>query len=593
MDPTRPHLAARPVVLRRRPRAAAAVVLLGTIAAVSAAEPDRSSPRATFATFLSSMVAVKQGDPSALTGAVECLDLRRVPPLIRADAGPKIAADLKSYLDRVELIDVTSLPVEADGDRWVWRRVAEGEVSLVRSEQEGWLFSPETIDSLPALLDSVRGRDLVEGIEGGGAPRTLASAIRDHAPETLRRRLLLLEVWQWIALAALAFVGVLADRLCRLAVGIWMRRLLGRIQRDRDRQILADFGRPVGIAVMALVWLAVLPPLDLPLKAMAALKVATHLLLAASGVWTAYRLVDLLAAHFSAIAAGTDTKIDDILIPLGRRASKILVIAFGVLFMAQNLQIDVTSLLAGLGLGGLAFALAAKDTVENLFGSATVLIDRPFQVGDWILVGDQEGTVEEIGFRSTRIRTFYNSVITVPNAQLVHTPVDNLGARRYRRVKCMLSLQYDTPPEKIEAFCEGVRELIRRHPYTRKDYYMVYFNEFADFALNVLLYAFHETPDWPTELRERHRLFVDIVRLAQRLGVQFAFPTQTLHVASVPPGLAGEAPAAVPGTRRAPAPGDPIRLGRAEAEAIVAEIGSGERRPPVDFSDPERMGPGR
>jgi small-conductance mechanosensitive channel len=121
-------------------------------------------------------------------------------------------------------------------------------------------------------------------------------------------------------------------------------------------------------------------------------------------------------------------------------------------------------LLAGLGIGGIAFALAAKDTVENLFGSVTVLVDRPFQVGDWVVIGDQEGTVEEIGFRSMRLRTFYNSRITIPNSLLVKSAVDNLGARRYRRVKCMIGVQYDTPPDRIEAFCEGIRELIRRHP---------------------------------------------------------------------------------------------------------------------------------
>jgi len=171
---------------------------------------------------------------------------------------------------------------------------------------------------------------------------------------------------------------------------------------------------------------------------------------------------------------------------------------------------------------GLAFALAAKDTVENLFGSVTVLIDRPFQIGDGVVIDDLEGTV--------------------PNSRLVNTAVDNLGARRYRRLKCMIGVQYDTNPERLDAFCEGIRELIRLHPYTRKDYYMVYFNEFSDSSLNVLLYVFFETPDWATELRERHRLLVDIVRLARRLGVGFAFPTRTLHLASVPPGTSPDPP---------------------------------------------------
>jgi MscS family membrane protein len=314
-------------------------------------------------------------------------------------------------------------------------------------------------------------------------------------------------------------------------------------------------------------------------------------MMAGAGVWAAYKLVDLVAAHFQGLAGRTDTKVDDILVPMIRRALKIVVVAFGVLFVAQNLDIDITSLLAGLGIGGIAFALAAKDTVENLFGSFTVLIDRPFQIGDWIVIDDLEGTVEELGFRSTRVRTFYNSLITIPNARLVKAAVDNLGARRYRRVKSMISVQYDTPAERIEAFCEGIRELIRKHPYTRKDYYMVYFNAFADSSLNILLYAFFQTPDWTTELRERHRLFVDIVRLAHRLGVEFAFPTRTLHLASAPAGLspAPAVPPATPPKAGADSMEEAIRLGRAEADAIVEGLWKDHRQPPVDFKDPGSM----
>jgi MscS family membrane protein len=298
--------------------------------------------------------------------------------------------------------------------------------------------------------------------------------------------------------------------------------------------------------------------------------------------------VDLAASYFEVLAERTESKFDDLLVPMIRRALKIIVIAFGLLFIADNLNIDITSLLAGLGIGGIAFALAAKDTVENVFGSLTVMFDKPFEIGDWIKINDLEGTVEEVGFRSTRIRTFYNSQISIPNSRLVSTAVDNLGRRRYRRLSTTLGIQYDTPPEKIDAFCEGVRELIRRHPYTRKDFYMVYFNEFADFSLNILLYVFHETPDWATELRERHRLLRDIVRLAKRIGVEFAFPTQTLHVSSLPQPLHVSSDPAPPAQHTTPI-SDPILLGRREAEALLAGASLQEIPPPVVFEDPESM----
>ncbi|MEM8933707.1 MAG: mechanosensitive ion channel family protein, partial [Acidobacteriota bacterium] len=122
----------------------------------------------------------------------------------------------------------------------------------------------------------------------------------------------------------------------------------------------------------------------------------------------------------------------------------------------------------------------------------------------------------------------YDSLITLPNANLIDASVDNLGARAYRRWSTHLGLTYDTSAEQVEAFCEGVRELVRRHPYTRKDSFHVYLNRFSEASIDVLLYVFFATPDWATELRERHRLSLDILRLAQDLGVSFAFPTQTL-----------------------------------------------------------------
>jgi len=197
-----------------------------------------------------------------------------------------------------------------------------------------------------------------------------------------------------------------------------------------------------------------------------------------------------------------------------------------------------------------------------------VLLDKPFHVGDWVKIGDLEGTVEEVGFRSTRIRTFYNSLITMPNATLIATAVDNLGARTYRRWSTMLSLTYDTPPEKIEAFCEGIRELVRRHPDMRKDYFHVYANEYGAASLNVLLYVFFQTPGWPEELKARHQLFLQILRLAREVGVEFAFPTQTLHVhrSEWEPAAWSEAEDA--GAKA-------LEDGRAKAEAIAGKNGGG------------------
>jgi MscS family membrane protein len=159
-----------------------------------------------------------------------------------------------------------------------------------------------------------------------------------------------------------------------------------------------------------------------------------------------------------------------------------------------------------------------------------IFLDRPFQIGDWIVIGEVEGVVEEVGFRSTRIRTFYNSLVTVPNAKFTESNIDNLGQREYRRCFVALNVTYDTTPDQMQAFVEGIRAIIQSNEFTRKDYYEVHMSAFGAHSLDVMVYFFFKVDSWSEELRPRHNVFLEIVRLAQELRVEFAFPTQTFHV---------------------------------------------------------------
>ncbi len=355
--------------------------------------------------------------------------------------------------------------------------------------------------------------------------------LEDAIPQALKRgKLFDLQYWQWLGLLLLIFLGIVADQVVRIVFRPIIRRIVLRFHSEVEERSIKDTVRALGLFAGAVVWLALIKTLhfggmvrDIAFAAVGVYAVFT-------GTLSGWRFTDLFADVFMHMAKRTEAKYDDILIPLLRKTLKVFIIALGIIYGAQHLNINIVPLITGLGIGGLAFAFAAKDTIENFFGSIAVILDRPFEVGDWVLVEGVEGTVEELGFRSTRIRTFYNSQVTVPNSTLVRAKVDNYGRRTYRRWKTYLSVQYDTPPEKLLAFTEGIRELVRRHPYTRKDYYQVWCNDFGDSSFNILLYVFHQVPDWPTELRERERLFIDIVRLADHLGVQFAFPTRTLHL---------------------------------------------------------------
>lgn len=532
------------------------------------------NPRATVRAFLEAMNdAYGLGKRQRVQTAITCLDVSELPDTIQTDPTRLrlYAIRLFSVLNRTAEIVYSEIHNQPEGSPVDLREGRPGSIVINRVEDGRWLFSAETVLNLPELHNSIRRSEPV--IDGLIDVSAVEFWIEDRVPESLRQTALGLQLWQWFGLGLLIFLGVLLDYVLRAILRAILERYLRRQHVDIDRKLKVASFKPFGLVAMGLLWWYGLSTLSLPVEVDAILLLAAKIVTVTAAVWAVYRLIDLLSGFLAAAAEKTESKFDDILVPLIRRSLKIGVTVVGLVFLAEVFQLPLTNILAGLGIGGLAMGFAAREVLQNFFGSLTILVDRPFHIGDWVKIGDTEGIVESVGFRSTRIRTFYDSLITVPNGGLLTATVDNLGARQYRRIFAMLSLTYDTPPEKIDAFCEGVRELIRRHPYTRKDNYQVYFNEFADASLNVMLYCFHRTPDWATELRERHRLFNDILRLARRVGVEFAFPTQTIHLhqQSGPPASAQVSP-----------PQEPSVIGRRAATDIVRETGlEGHIPPPV------------
>ena len=536
------------------------------------------SPRATMETFLEAFYV--EGGPD-LNLAASCLDLSELSPAVRSLQGRELAGMLKRVVDRTRLVDLESIPVDPPGGSWVFERYDSGSVVIARTESGRWLFSRETVGSLWEIHDEVADREVVSGLEARHDVLTPAMWVRSKVPETLRGRFFFLEGWQWLGVLSVILLGVIAGRIFTAVAASGVDRALIKRFHRVDRHLLTATIRPASVLLMVLLWGLGALWLGLPTVIFKVYVEAIVVVAVIAFSVVAYRFIDVVSALAEQRTADTDSRFDDLLVPLIRKTFKVLVVAIGLVTVAGSVGIEVAGLLAGLGLGGLAFALAAQDTVSNLFGSVTVLFDRPFQVGDWIKVGDVEGTVEEMGFRSTRVRTFYNSLITLPNSNLIKASVDNLGARSYRRWSTRLGIAYDTPPETVDAFCEGIRELVRCHPHTRKDYYHVYFNEFGAACLEIMLYVFFVTPDWATELRERHRLAVDILRLARELEVEFAFPTQTLYLRRqewTAPEVAGAGypDASLEGLRRA----------RGAARQLVDDALGGAVPPPVEFGVP-------
>ncbi len=338
-----------------------------------------------------------------------------------------------------------------------------------------------------------------------------------------------------------AFLMILGGFLAKwIVTGILngIARGAGKTRTAVDDMLIGAFVRPAGWACLLGGLYGALLILPLPAEPVDIRKFSDSLIKGFSVliiVWCAALLLDGFIQIWKSKADATDSKLDDQLVPLVHKAGKAFLYVVGIVLFLQNLGYSVASLIAGLGLGGAAIALASKDTLANFFGSVVIFVDRPFHVGDWIEMDGIEGTVEEVGLRTTRIRTFANSLITMPNSMLTTKAIENWSRMKKRRIKMNVGVTYSTSPEKMEQLVEGIRAIIAADQTMDQDYYLVYFNQFGPSSLDVFIYCFTVSTVWAEYLAARQSFMLKIMRLVDELGLEFAFPTQTLHVESLSP----------------------------------------------------------
>jgi len=488
-----------------------------TPAVAHAQQPDCSTPRRAVATWVENL----DKDNYHPRRAIECFDWEGG-GVASADRTPSAERLLLALAQAGAPVDPDALTddAEADGARRVQLfETRFPELFLVKAEA-GWVMSESSIRAIDEIYEAERPFEIDEVVQS--------------LPAWMRARPLFGTAWWQIFGAILALLlSILVRQLIGWSVSNYGTKLLERAGFTASAELIGKASLPIGTIAMAGVLWWSLRFLSFGAHTNQVAYAAIRVVAAVSVVIVLYRIVDVVADMFGRKAAATETKLDDQLVPLIRRSVKAIVVAIGIIFVLQNMDVDVTSLLAMGTVGTLAISFAAKDMIANLFGSVAVFTDRPFHVGDWVKIGDIEGVVEEVGMRSTRVRTFYNSLVTMPNSMITVTPIDNYGARQYRRCSITLSLTYDTTAEQMQAFCDGCRAILQANPAVRQDYYEVHFAAFGAASLDVMLYFFFEVESWTAELRERHNVYLEFLRLARELGVEYAFPTQTLHVDSV------------------------------------------------------------
>jgi MscS family membrane protein len=483
-----------------------------------------ASPRAMVEHFLA---LARAGNFDA---AVSYLDL---PDSLRGKASAT-ARQLKAVLDRYLWVDLERLSPHAAGDTadglpagmdHVGTIQASGHpplrVRAVRApagDVVSWRFARGTLDQIPAVYEGLEDRWILEH---------LPDALLRPGPFDILR-------WQWLAfpflIAAAVLVGSLASR---LTSGV-LRRLTRRTNTALDDAIVERLYAPTSAALALFVARLLVPLLNLYPPAADAtyriLRVGFFVVV----FWSLWRLIDVarrvLAGSQWAITAGSSRS----LIPLGSRVAKVVVFAIAAVAVLSLLGYPVASLVAGLGLGGLAFALAAQKTVENLFGAFSIGVDQPFREGDFVRVEDFVGTVESIGLRSTRFRTLDRTLITIPNGRLADMRLESFTVRDRMRLAAVIGLVYETTEEQMREVLTGFERVLREHPQIWPDAVVVRFREFAASSLDIEIMAWFQTREWSEFQLIRQGILLDFMGVVERAGTSFAFPTQTIHLAGGP-----------------------------------------------------------
>ena len=445
-----------------------------------------------------------------------------------AEEAEKMAIKLKQILDgKGYYLDLNIIPrkrtyYDSARDAHLYVITSEEPAIYVERQGDDWFYSKSTVEAIPALFN--------ETYPFGANLSTYFAA------PFWKESFLTIELWQWLCL--LILVGIFV--VCFMVFGLLFRPLINLILKSRlGKRLLRKIpghkvSRLLGLILATRLSAFLLPMIELPPKLHSLLLKGLGILTIFFVIFLINQLVNMLFKRFEEHAESTESTLDDQLIPVLKPLIKFFIWFTGLIFIFIQLEVNITALLAGVSIGGLALALAAQDTVKNFFGSVMIFLDKPFQIGDWIHFEGVDGTVEQVGIRGTRLRTFENSVTYIPNGKLADSVVNNMGLRLYRRYKTDIGVTYDTPPALIDEFVIGIREIITEHPLTRTELMQVHLNSFGPSSLNILLYCFFETMEWRDELEGKHEIMTSIIRLAEELGVRFAFPTQTLHIEEFP-----------------------------------------------------------
>lgn len=487
------------------------------------ASVQRSNPRETLTGFLA---AATKG---RFHGAAFYLDLSAIPAVQQSAEGARLARRLMLVLLRKGWIKSSKVSNDSLGAPELG--IPENQELLASPSVEGkpvdillgrqwdaqlgqiWTFTPETVAQIDTLYDAY----------GYGW-------IGDHLP-TLFFALAFagLQLWQWLALLLIVGLGFGVARV----VGHWLvllfRSLAARTSVEWDDAVAQALDGPLGFVLWAATIALAGPIIGLTVAAQAITHMAWKLLALIGVGWLLFRLLDLFTMQMR--RAGGRNTLALSLVPIVHKIGKFVVTAMILLAALDVVGVKVVALLAGFGLGGLAIAFAAQKTLENLFGALAIAGDQPFKVGDFVTVNGITGTVEDVGLRSTRVRTSERTLVTIPNGSVVAGPITNFTARDRMLYNPTIGVVYGTTAAQLTYITDEIRKLLLTHPRVSADTTRCRFASFGDSALNLEVFTWIETSDYNEYTAIAEELNFAIARIVESSGSGFAFPSQTLYLA--------------------------------------------------------------
>ena len=431
-------------------------------------------------------------------------------------------SELPEDPDYVDTLNFKTSSIDHNKNRYAPFPIRLPEIYVEKSGNN-WYYSEETLGLINQLYDKTFPIEF--------------SWLSNKYPDFFRATLLGILIWKPIALLVTLVICIILYYVLEPFIFFILKHVQKIFSRKsssgRMIKILHELARPFVFIILLRMIKNILPSFQL-VKWNAVL--ITGLRIAETVFWVMVflKLSKTLLNMYHEYNKEGKSKLDRQLAPLLNKVIQGVVILVGFLHVLTVFGVDPTTVLAGASIGGIAIAFAAQDSVKNLIGTMVIFLDKPFQLDDWVSIDGVEGAVEKVGFRSTKIRAADTTLYQIPNSKISEADINNKGLRILRRYSTELGVRYDTPPELIEAFIDGIKRIIVLHPSTKSQAYNVDFIAYGASSLNILVNVYFKGLDWGEEQASKHILHLAILKLAASLGVEFAFPSTTMMIEQFP-----------------------------------------------------------